>query len=68
MNKSKEHYQDKLDLVRRYNYTAFDVIADLTFEDSFHCLRDSDNHPWVSIAFQAMKSFYTNSIKRRFPL
>lgn len=57
----------KVDMVRWYNYTTFDVIADLTFGESFHCLRDQDYHPWVSMAFQTVKSFGLISIKRYFP-
>lgn len=58
----------KADMVRWYNYTTFDVIADLTFGDSFHCLRDKDYHPWVSMAFQAAKAFGFIAVKRFFPL
>ncbi|KAL9012057.1 MAG: hypothetical protein Q9173_003152, partial [Seirophora scorigena] len=57
----------KVDMVRWYNYTTFDVIADLTFGESFHCLRDKDYHPWVPMAFQTVKSFGIISIKRYFP-
>jgi len=31
-----------------YNFTTFDVLGDLCFGDSFHCLEKGDNHPWVS--------------------
>lgn len=58
----------RVDMPRWYNFTTFDVIADLTFGESFHCLRDSDYHPWVSMAFQVMKSFGIISVKRYFPL
>ena len=58
----------KVDMVRWYNYTTFDIIAELTFGESFHCLRDSDYHPWVPMAFQTMKSFGLISIKRHFPI
>ena len=57
-----------VDMTRWYNYITFDVIADLTFGESFHCLRDKDYHPWVSMAFQALKSFGHISIKRHFPV
>ncbi|EFQ99066.1 isotrichodermin C-15 hydroxylase [Nannizzia gypsea CBS 118893] len=58
----------RVDMVRWYNYTTFDVIADLTFGESFHCLQNNDYHPWVSMAFQVMKSFGIISLKRYFPL
>lgn len=34
-----------------YNFTTFDVLGDLCFGDSFHCLEEGDNHPWVSEPF-----------------
>ena len=57
----------KVDMVKWYNYTTFDVVADSTFGGSFHCLRDKDYNPWVPMAFQTMKSFGLISIKRYFP-
>ena len=57
-----------VDMVRWYNFTTFDVIADLTFGESFHCLRDKDYHPWVSMAFQTIKSYGFISMKRYFPI
>jgi cytochrome P450 len=57
----------KANMMRWYNYTTFDVIADLTFGDSFHCLQNSQYHPWVAMSFQVMKSFGIMSIKRYFP-
>lgn len=35
-----------------YNFTTFDVVGDLCFGDSFHCLEKGDNHPWVSVLFK----------------
>ena len=58
---------NKIDIVRWYNHTTFDVIADLAFGESFHCLRDKDYHPWVPMVFQTVKSFGIISIKRYFP-
>ena len=57
-----------VDMTRWYNYTTFDVVADLTFGESFHCLRDNSYHPWVSMAFQVTKSYGLISINRYFPL
>ena len=57
-----------VDMVRYYNYTTFDVIADLTFGESFHCLRDKNNRPFMAMAFQKMKSYGFISIRRYFPI
>lgn len=57
-----------VDMVRWYNFTTFDMIADLTFGESFHCLRHKDYHPWVSMAFQTIVSYGFISMKRYFPI
>ncbi|KAF3760190.1 cytochrome P450 [Cryphonectria parasitica EP155] len=46
---------NKLDMVKWYNYTTFDVIGDLTFGEPFGCLENSDYHPWVSMIFAGIK-------------
>lgn len=33
------------------NYFSFDVIGDLTFNESFDCVRDAQFHPWISFIF-----------------
>jgi hypothetical protein len=32
-----------------YNWTTFDIIGDLAFGDSFHCLDDGEYHPFVRV-------------------
>ncbi|EFX04804.1 cytochrome p450 monooxygenase [Grosmannia clavigera kw1407] len=36
-----------LDMTVWYNWTTFDIIGDLAFGESFHCLKDVKYHPWV---------------------
>ena len=36
-----------VDLVEWYTFVAFDIVADLTFGESFHNLDRAENHPWV---------------------
>lgn len=36
----------KIDLADWYHWTTFDVIGDLSFGESFNCLRDTMYHPW----------------------
>ena len=38
----------KIDLVRIYNFTTFDIMGDLTFGESLHMLDDAEYDPWVS--------------------
>lgn len=36
-----------LDIGKWYNFTTFDIIGDLLFNDPFHSLEDEADHPWV---------------------
>jgi cytochrome P450 len=57
----------EVDIVRWFNFFTFDIIADLTFGESFHCLRDSDYHPWVHMLFTSVRAISLNSVIRRYP-
>ncbi|KAK0757523.1 hypothetical protein N5P37_010250 [Trichoderma harzianum] len=48
--------QEKVDVVRWYNYTTFDIIGDLAFGEPFYCLEKSDYHPWVALIFSGVKN------------
>lgn len=39
----------KVDLVQWYTWTAFDVVGDLVFAESFGCLRGEKGHPFVDM-------------------
>ena len=43
------------DVVKWYNFTTFDIIGDLALGESFHCLDQSDYHPWVSMIFTGIR-------------
>ena len=57
----------QVDLVRWYSFTTFDIIADLAFGESFHCLENAEYHSWVTIIFQTMKFLAYLQAARRFP-
>ncbi|KAJ0415253.1 cytochrome P450 [Aspergillus carlsbadensis] len=44
------------DMVKWYNLTAFNIIGDLTFGESFGGLDNSEYHHWVATIFRAIKS------------
>ncbi|KKK15075.1 hypothetical protein AOCH_003943 [Aspergillus ochraceoroseus] len=46
---------NSVDMTKWYNYTTFDIIGDLSFGESFDCLKNSDYHPWVTAVFQSAK-------------
>lgn len=45
-----------VDIASWYTFTAFDLIGDLAFGESFGCLDTSTYHPWVALAFESLKS------------
>ncbi|OHW89503.1 cytochrome p450 [Colletotrichum incanum] len=59
---------EALDMVSWYNWTTFDVIGDLAFGEPFHCLEDSDYHPWVKLIFEGVKGGAFKMNARRYPL
>ena len=44
-----------VNVVDWYNWFTFDVTGDLSLGEAFGCLRDTKNHPWVSMIFNALK-------------
>jgi cytochrome P450 len=45
-----------MDMLKWYNFTTFDIIGDLVFGEPFHCLDNSDYHPWVSMIFAGIRA------------
>ena len=45
-----------VDMVKWFNYMAFDLIGDLTFAESFDCLETGEYHPWVALIFASIKT------------
>lgn len=46
MDKLHERAGQKIDIVSWFNFTTFDLMGDLAFSESFHCLAGSKYHPW----------------------
>jgi len=44
------------DVVKWFNFTTFDIIGDLALGESFHCLDQSDYHPWVTMIFTSIRA------------
>lgn len=45
-----------IDVGQWYNFVTFDIMGDLCFGESFHCLEESHYHPWVAILFSNFKA------------
>ncbi|EKG11555.1 Cytochrome P450 [Macrophomina phaseolina MS6] len=57
-----------VDMVRMYNYIAFDIIADLTYGEALGMLENSDYTPWVRNIMPSVKGLvYIATIYSNFP-
>jgi averantin hydroxylase len=55
-------------MVSWYAWTTFDLIGDLTFGESFHCLENVYNHPWIAFVHGNIKAIPFISLFRRYEL
>ncbi|CAN9137705.1 unnamed protein product [Alternaria alternata] len=58
---------EKLDMVRLYNFCTFDVMGDLTFGEPLHMLDKGDYDPWVSTIFASLKVGSYLSVMMAYP-
>ena len=58
----------KVDLVRWLNFATFDIIGDLAFAESFHCLETGKNSLWMTTIFQNLKTGAFIRIAAAYPL
>ena len=56
-----------LDICSWYNFTTFDVLGDLCFAESFHCLETAENHPWIASVFMGVKVAQLMTVFHHFP-
>lgn len=57
----------RLDICSWYNFTTFDVLGDLCFAESFHCLETAENHPWIAAVFTGVKIAQLMTVFHHFP-
>ena len=48
-------WEGEVDLHQWFNFESFDMMGELSFGESFHCLENGENHPWVTAVFQGVK-------------
>lgn len=51
-----------------YNWTTFDMIGDLAFGDSFHCLETKTTSPWIEAVFGSVKALVFTMVIRLYGL
>jgi cytochrome P450 len=57
-----------INIVEWLNFIAFDIIGDLGFGESFHCLEEVKYHNWMSFTFNTIKTNYLVVTLRHYPL
>lgn len=60
--------QGIVDLVQWYAFTAFDIIGDLTFGESFGALERGEYHPWIGNIYKGLKFLRFTIIANHYPL
>lgn len=55
------------DLTLWYNWTTFDVIADLCFGEPFGCLQDKATHKYIQMLFTSLRAFPFHYIMSYWP-
>ena len=55
------------DMMTWYNWTTFDLIGDLTFNESFDCLKKAETHPWIEFVFGGVKAAHFLTQSRSVP-
>lgn len=45
------------DMTKWFNWTTFDIIADLLFGEPFGCLRDGETHGYIDLLLRALEGF-----------
>ncbi|KAI4870708.1 putative cytochrome P450 [Hypoxylon rubiginosum] len=45
----------KLNVEAWYNWTTFDIVGNLVFGQSFHCLENVNYHPWIEFIFRSVR-------------
>ncbi|EME87800.1 uncharacterized protein MYCFIDRAFT_71270 [Pseudocercospora fijiensis CIRAD86] len=55
------------DLTKWYNWTTFDIIADLMFGEPFGCLQTGETHWVITLLFDSVKAFRMFYISRYWP-
>ncbi|KAI9717576.1 MAG: hypothetical protein M1828_007137 [Chrysothrix sp. TS-e1954] len=68
MQRLREQPRDRyVNMVRWLSYTTFDIVAHLSFGESFHCLHENTYDPWVTATFDGMKFGLMLGVTRWFP-
>ncbi len=63
-----EKGEAKVNLVQWYNFTTFDILGDLCFDESFGALNQGQYHSWVANIFKSLKIARMFRVFRAYPI
>ncbi|TGO65481.1 hypothetical protein BCON_0002g00650 [Botryotinia convoluta] len=58
----------KVNIVRFFNFTTFDLIGDLCFSESFNALRTQEYNSWIANIFKGLRFARLFRVMRAYPL
>lgn len=67
LKKQSQASDGKANLVHFFNWTTFDIISDLSFGESFDCVKNGRYHPWVGMVIDGIKATALFHVTTRFP-
>lgn len=67
LREKSENGKAAIDIFEWLAYCTFDIIGDLTFGETFGCLRQSMMHPWLATVFANVKLAHTLVLCNRIP-
>ncbi|CAF9911859.1 MAG: hypothetical protein ALECFALPRED_007673 [Alectoria fallacina] len=56
-----------VDIYNWYNFTTFDILGDLCFDESFHCLENAANHDWIIEVYDSINKAKVMTVFQHFP-
>ena len=59
--------KESIDMEQQYHHVVLDIMGDLVFGESFHCLETEGDHGWVAQLFTTSKVAFLLACLRNFP-
>ncbi|KAH0437092.1 hypothetical protein CcaCcLH18_03960 [Colletotrichum camelliae] len=67
-HEQSQESQTPIDMNKLFDFVALDIITDLGFGDSFHCLRTGKYHPWAQFFLDALPAIALATALKQFQL
>lgn len=68
MSLSLSTVSTSIDAAKTFYFVTLDILSDLTFGESFNCIENDGEHPWVANLFRGIKGAFIITCLRNYPL